>query len=310
MTDARLGTEIDPVLEALEASFEGPAVTAIGGGHGLAQTLKAIQLYAGRITAIVGVADNGGSSGRLAPALDIPPPGDIRQALLALSPGSSVWKDLVGHRFQAGDVKGHSLGNLILAALTEETGDFEEALRIVERQLGTAGNVVPVALQRMHLRATVDEETVDGQLRIATGRGAISAMQLLPEGVPANPRAIEAVAASDQVVLGPGSLYTSTIAALLAAGLVDALNASPAQFVLVGNLITQDGETLGMTGGQHLQALVDLAGVRLPDAIVASTSALSVAPPLQQVAVDQEELERLGIEVVLGDLAEHVSAPS
>ena len=303
MTEVKLDTAVDPVLEALEADFEGPTVTAIGGGHGLAQALEAVQTYAGRITAIVGVADNGGSSGRLAPALDIPPPGDIRRCLLALSPERSVWTDLIDFRFEGGDVTGHSLGNLILAALTEMTGDFEEALHTVEQHLAAAGTVVPVALQPLRLEATVDGETVEGQLRIALGRGEITDIRLLPAEVAANPRAIESVAASDQIVIGPGSLYTSTIAALLAPGLIDALNASPAQLVYVCNLITQDGETLGMNGRRHLQALADRTGLRLPDAIVASTSDILIPPPLQPVAVDQVELEGLGIEVVLDDLA-------
>ncbi len=299
-----LDIELDPLLEALESSFEGPAVTAIGGGHGLAQALAAVQTYAGRITAVVGVTDDGGSSGRLAPAMDIPPPGDIRRCLLALTPEPTVWSDLLGYRFEEGDVKGHSLGNLVLAALAEITGDFEEALRIAERHLGAVGQVVPTALHRLNLEAVVDGRVVAGQLQIAIGRGKITALRLAPEDVVANPRAIEAVVAADQVILGPGSLYTSTIAALLPPGLVDALNASPAQLIYVCNLITQDGETLGMDAIEHLGALTGLAGLRMPDAIVANASELTVTPPLQPVRVDPDALEKLGIDLVQEELAE------
>ncbi len=296
--------ELDPLLESLGADFEGPAVVAIGGGHGLAQALLAAQEYAYALTAIVGVADNGGSSGRLAPVLEIPPPGDIRRCLLAMTPKPSVWRDLFDFRFSQGDVAGHSLGNLVLAALTEITGDFEDALRTAELYLGATGTVVPVARRPLALVATIDGQRVEGQLAIAQTRGQITELRTLPEDVPANPRALDAIAAADQVVLGPGSLYTSTIAALSVPGMVDALNAARARLVYVCNLVTQDGETIAMDAAAHVDALTSLTGLRPPDAIVASTSPVDVPAPLEAVRLDPEAMDRRGLDVVTADLAD------
>ncbi len=297
-----------PVLTALDADLEsGPAVVAIGGGHGLALALRSIREYAMTITAIVGVADDGGSSGRLAPALAIPPPGDIRRCLIALTPGESAWRELFSFRFDQGDVKGHSLGNLILAALTEMTGDFEDAVRAAEIYLGASGSVVPAARDQLQLEAVVDGHVVHGQRNISLARGEVSAMRVQPDWVVANPRALAAIAEADQVVLGPGSLYTSTIAALAVPGMVAAVNGSGARLVYVCNLTTQDGETFEMDGGAHVEALTATVGLRAPDAIVASTSELDVPAPLEQVQVDSEALKSRGIEVVLDDFAEHGS---
>ncbi len=301
---SRLATE--PALAELDAELDsGPAVVAIGGGHGLALALRSIREYAGSITAIVGVADNGGSSGRLAPALAIPPPGDIRRCLIALTPGDSAWRQLFSFRFDQGDVKGHSLGNLILAALTEMTGDFEDALRAAEVYLGAAGSVVPVARRPLELEAVVDGRVVHGQREITLAQGEVTGLAVLPAGVPANPRGLDEIAAADQIVLGPGSLYTSTMAALAVPGMAEAVNASPARLVYVCNLTTQDGETLGMDGEAHLAALAAIVGLRPPDAIVASRTELDVPAPLEPVRLDSAALTSRGFEVVVDDLAEH-----
>ncbi len=305
-------TELDPLLESLGVDFEGPAVVAIGGGHGLAQVLLAAQEYAYGLTAIVSVADDGGSSGRLAPALEIPPPGDMRRCLLALTPKPSVWRDLFGYRFGESDVAGHSLGNLVLAALTDITGDFEDALRTAELYLGAVGTVVPVARRPLRLVATIDGRTVDGQAAISDTRGQITELRVEPGDVPVNPRALDAIAAADQIVLGPGSLYTSTIAALSVPGVVAAINAADARVVYVCNMITQDAETIAMSAVAHLDALTGLTGLRMPDAIVASTSEIEVPAPLEPVRldllVDKEALDRRGVDVVTADLADPTAA--
>jgi len=296
--------DLDPLLQELEESLEGPAVTAIGGGHGLARTLEAVQRYASSISAIVGVADNGGSSGRLSPALDIPPPGDIRRAMLALTPNPSLWRELFAYRFTEGDVKDHSLGNLILAALTDLEDDFEVAIRTAELYLGAAGAVIPVARRRLHLQAVVDGRLVDGQLAVARTRGDVSELRLVPEDVPANPRALDALAEADQIVIGPGSLYTSLIAPLLVPGVVDTINAAGARLVYVCNLVTQDGETLGMDATDHLAALTGLTGMRMPDAIVANETAPVVPPPVEAVRVDPTALAGLGVTLESCDLVD------
>ena len=277
---------IAPLLEELEASYDGLHVVALGGGHGLAAALQAILEYADTITAVVGVADDGGSSGRLSPGLSIPSPGDIRRALLALSPEPSVWRRLMDFRFEGADVAGHSLGNLIIAALTEMSGSFEDALHTVGRLLGARGAVVPAAVEPLVLEADVDGATVQGQVAIARSRGRITDLRVRPEGIGATRSAREAIGAADQIVLGPGSLFTSLIAGLKVPGIAEAVNASPAKLVYVCNLTTQDGETLGLDGGEHIAALADIGGVRPPDAVVAHEGPLAVPAGLTRVSLD------------------------
>lgn len=275
---------------------------AIGGGHGLARALRAITTYAGSIHAIVTVADDGGSSGRLTPALDIPPPGDIRQCLVALTPDDSPWRRLFSYRFAGGDVDGHALGNLIIAALADLEGSFAGALAVCERLLGTVGEVVPASPVPLRLEATVDGRPVAGQVRIARSRGRIEALRVLPETARAAPEALAAIRTADQIVLGPGSLYTSLMAALLVPGITAAIEHSAAQLVLVMNLTTQDGETLGMDAADHLGALLRLTGVRPPAAMVASDAPVDVAPPLEAVSLDAEAIATYGVDLVTADL--------
>ncbi len=298
-----LDTAPEALMERSPSSLEGPGVVAIGGGHGLAQALRAMTRYAGTITAVVTVADDGGSSGRLAPGLDIPPPGDIRQCLLALTP-DSLWRRLFEYRFGGADVEGHSLGNLILAALSDVEGDFERALLAAESLLGSVGSVVPAAGRRLGLTAQVDGEVVEGQVAIALSRGPIRELAVVPGDVEATGRALAAIAAADQIVLGPGSLYTSVMAALVVPGIVDAINASAARLVYVANLITQDGETLGMDCADHLHALLEITGVRQPSTIVANQAELTVDPPLEALVVEPDVVETYGVDVVLADVVD------
>ncbi len=301
-----------PLVEALEqaltAERKGPHVVAIGGGKGLATALRAVQRYAGRIDAIVTVADDGGSSGRLAPGLEIPPPGDIRKCLIALTPEDSVWRDLFEYRFEGADVKGHSLGNLIIASLADLTGDFRSALRAAEKLLGTVGSVIPASSQRLHIEADVAGRTVHGQVELALSRGPVESMRLVPQEAQASEPAIEAIAAADQIVLGPGSLYTSVLASLLVPGIAEAVNQSPARLVYVANVSTQDGETLGMDCADHLDALIRMSGMRPPAAIVANEASVTFPPPLEPLRVDAEVLATYGVDVVLGHFVDRDSA--
>jgi uncharacterized cofD-like protein len=297
-----MGVEPELLAERSALEREGPAVVCIGGGHGLAQALKAVTRYAGRITAIVTVADDGGSSGRLAPALEIPPPGDIRKCLIALTPDSSVWRRLFEYRFEGADVEGHSLGNLIIASLADLEGDFEAALRACERLLGSVGSVIPCSPQRLHLAATINGVEVDGQAAITRTRGSISDLRLIPADPPANSSAVASIREADQIVLGPGSLYTSVLAPLMVPEIRDAVNESPARLVYVANLITQDGETLGMDAADHLDAILTLAGIRPPGVVIANTGPISVDPPLETVVVDPDVLATYGVDVEFADL--------
>ncbi len=302
MTDVDL--LVEPLLQELEEGFDGVQVAAIGGGHGLAAALRAILDYADVVTGVVSVADDRGSSGRLAPGLDIPPPGDIRRALLAVTDQPSLWRSLIEYRFEDSDVAGHSLGNLIIAAMAEIGADFAEAVNTVGRMLGTRGAVIPVAPTRLDLEADVDGAVVRGQVAVARSRGVITDVRVLPEGVAASPRALEALEAADQIVLGPGSLFTSLIAPLKVPGVVESVNGSEASLVYVCNLTTQDGETLGLTGLQHLEALVAIGGLRTPDAIVAHDGPLAIPPGLDRVELDHAGLGDAGIRLEIADVAD------
>ena len=243
-------TEFEPLL----LDPDGPSVVAIGGGHGQAAALEAIQCYAGEIAALVSVADDGGSSGRLS-GMGIPPPGDIRRCLLALTPEPSLWSELFAHRFKGGDVIDHSLGNLILAGLTDLFGDFESAVRTAERMLGTLGTVIPVADHPIMLEATIDGKQVIGQRAIGATRGHISELHIEPRDAVVTRRALTAIAGADQIVIGPGSLYTSIISALKVSMLTDAIMGSLSQRVFVMNLVTQDWAMRSPTAGSDERAL-------------------------------------------------------
>lgn len=300
----RLDLLAEPLLAELEPGEKGCRVVAVGGGHGLAQALLAVQAYAGEITAVVSVADDGGSSGRLAPALDIPPPGDCRRALLALSPEPSPWREAVEHRFPSGDVAGHSLGNLMLAGLAADGRGLEGALATLGLLLGARGRVIPAAVEPLTLRAVVDDVEIVGQVAIALARGRLTELQVLPAGAAASPSALEALATADQVVIGPGSLFTSLSAALVVPGMTEAVNAGRGQLIYVCNLTTQNGETLGMDAPEHVAALCRVTGLRLPDVVVANDAPFPLPQAVEAVLADREEIEGLGTRLETGSLAD------
>lgn len=291
----------EPALSPLDAS--GPSVVAIGGGHGLACLLEAVQGYAGTITAVVSVADDGGSSGRLIKDLDIPPPGDIRKCLLALAPEPTIWAEMLGHRFERGDVAGHSLGNLMLAALTEMIGDFSAALRVAEFQLGACGRVIPAALHRLDLVATIDGREVDGQVEIAQRPGHVEALRIEPSDAEATPSALEAIRSADQILLAPGSLYTSLIATLVVPGVTEAIEKSDADLIYILNLVTQNPETLAMDADDHAEALRVVAGLSKVGTMVAHAGVLDVPRGLSAVSVAEPECQ--GWTVITADVADH-----
>ncbi len=300
--------ETELQLEPLGLDEAGPRVVALGGGHGLAQVLEAVQTYAGEITAVVTVSDDGGSSGRISGHMGIPPPGDIRRCLLALSPEPSVWGEVFGYRFEGGDVAGHSLGNLLLAALSDLLGGFTPALRASESMLGTVGRVLSVADRWLRLEATIDGRPVEGQVAIARSRGRIERLRLIPDDCDAGREVVEAIAAADQLIIGPGSLYTSILSVLLVPGVADAIKRSTARRTFVMNLMTQDGETLGMSGGDHLDTLLRMGGIEGPGTIVAHEGELRVPPGLQALVVEADEAAGRGWELVTADLADPEAA--
>lgn len=291
-------TQLQPLL----LDPNGPRVVAIGGGHGQASALEAIQSYASSIAALVTVADDGGSSGRLVD-LGIPPPGDLRRCLLALTPEPSLWSELFAHRFDEGDVIDHSLGNLIIAALAHMYGDFEDAISTAGRMLGALGEVIPVATDPLTLHARIDGEVFTGQRLISSTAGRFEDVWLEPADVVASRRALAAVASADQIVIGPGSLYTSIVSALKVNMLAEAVMSAGAQRIFVMNLVTQEGETLDMDGAAHLEALENLVGIQGPSIVVAHDGPLNVPPGHDAVRIEPGTAAERGWTVYFADLA-------
>jgi uncharacterized cofD-like protein len=248
-------------------------VVAVGGGLGLAATLRAARRYAGEITAVVSVADDGGSSGRLRRQLGIVPPGDLRKCLVALAEDHSALAEAFEQRFdsESAELTGHALGNLVLAGLVATTGDLQRALDEAGRLLGGVGRVVPAAREPVVLKAVSSGGEVEGQTAVA-GTGEIERVSLVPADPPAPQAALEALGSADQVVVGPGSLFTSVLAAVAVPQIAAAICASPARKVYVANLRPQPAETEGYDVADHVAALE--AHGFFADVVVADTAAI------------------------------------
>ncbi len=245
----------------------GARVVALGGGHGLAVSLRALGGVTDQLTAIVGMGDDGGSSGRLRRELGAPPPGDLRMALAALC-GDDVWgrtwSSVVQHRFSGGDLAGHALGNLLITALWEQTGDIVAGLDWVGALLGARGRVLPACSDGVEIVAEVRDvpghpglSRVHGQSQVAITEGTVVSIALEPGDPPARPEAVAAIAAAEALVMGPGSWYTSVLAGLLVPGIHDAVVATGATRILVLNLIAQPGETSDLRPTAHIEVLAD-----------------------------------------------------
>jgi uncharacterized cofD-like protein len=264
-------------------------VVAVGGGHGLAATLRALRRFASSVTAVVSVADDGGSSGKLRRQLGIVPPGDLRRCLVALAGEGSVLAEAFEHRFDGEGLDGHALGNLVIAGLVAATGELQRALDEAGRLLGSVGRVVPATGEPVVLTASSDHGEVEGQ-SVVTRTERIRRVSLVPADPPASPEALAALGEADMVVVGPGSLFTSILAALAVPSLARALRRSPGRKVYVANLRPQPGETAGFDVAAHVEALV-AHGVEV-DLVVADTSAIALGP--LRVPVVEEALARPG----------------
>ncbi len=284
-----------------------PHVVALGGGHGLATTLQAVRRYAGRVTAVVSVADDGGSSGRLRQIAGIPAPGDLRRCLVAMASDDSVWARAFEYRFPAGDLEGHALGNLLIAGLANVTGDFGQALTLAGDLLGSAGKVLPATSVPVILKADVAGTEVIGQVNVSETPGSISAVQIVPPDPPVPTEVLDAIADADQVVIGPGSLYTSVLAVCAVPGIRYALvGCTRADLVYVCNLRPQPPETAGFGVADHLRAVLD-HGVPV-DVMVAPFRPGPPGPPGRpgppgpgSGALAEDQID--GIPVVRADLA-------
>jgi uncharacterized cofD-like protein len=290
----------------------GPRAVALGGGHGLAASLAALRRVTDSVTAIVTVADNGGSSGRLRRDFGVLPPGDLRMALAALcgdDEWGTTWSKVVQHRF-AGDreLAGHAVGNLLIVALWDLLGDTVAGLDWVGRLLGTGGRVLPMAAVPLDIVAEVtgadpawpDEvSTVRGQAAVASTPGQVRSITLLPADPPAVPEAVRAVLDADWIVFGPGSWFTSVLPHLLVPELSAALHATTARRLVVLNLAPQPGETEGFSPHKHLEVLAGHAPALTVDVVLADTKAAGTG----NLADLEKAATVLGARLVMADVA-------
>jgi len=299
-------------------------VVAIGGGTGLSTVLRGLKLhvaqparaprfkpYITRLTAVVTVTDEGGSSGRLRREFHVLPPGDIRNCLVALAEDETLFAQLFNYRFASGrGLRGHTFGNLFLTALTHLTHDFAKAVRVSSEVLAVRGDIFPSTLSDVRLKARLsDGRTIYGESRINRTKVPIKRLDIVPARCRPLPETLAAIKQADLITVGPGSLYTSLIPNLLVRGIPEQIARSKALKVYVANLMTQPGETLRYTAADHLRALDQHAGRKLFDLIVLNGQALS--PGLRRryakqraepVVNDLEEVRATGARPVVADL--------
>ncbi len=288
---------------------KGPKVVAIGGGTGLSTLLRGIKKYTGNIVAIVTVADDGGSSGRLRDEYRVLPPGDFRQCLTALAETEPLMTELFQHRFGGdGSLSGHPFGNLFIMAMAEITGDFEHAIRESGRVLAVRGQIVPSTLRDVTLCAAAGAEVRVGESRIPHGEERIDRVFLDPGDAPVNPEAETAILDAELIVIGPGSLYTSILPNLLVDGMVEVMRASPAVKVYVCNVAGQPGETMGYAVSEHLDAIEEHVGGNLFDYVVVNSNLTPPLPPsaveagVARVVFDRDRASRKPVHFILADV--------
>jgi uncharacterized cofD-like protein len=309
----------EPLAELLyqrRLRARGPRVVAIGGGTGLSALLRGVKELTSNITAVVTVADDGGSSGKLRTELGMPPMGDIRNCLAALADTEPAMARLLSYRFPLADsvdssYAGHAFGNLLIAALTAVSGDFEEGVRQSNRVLAVRGSVVPVAGQPITLHATlIDGSVIEGQSEIARKRG-IRRVWITPENAKPSDEALAAIAAADLIVVGPGSLYTSLLPPLLVPGIHDALARASAPRLLVCNVATQVGETEEFALSDHLEALAAHFMTDVIDAVLVNDNFRARQPqnyPAAPVRVDVPLSSKTGPQIIARDVVDDDNA--
>ena len=292
-----------PIIDAVSEFYKkdkGPRIVVIGGGHGLATLLRGLKGYTKNLTAIVTVADDGGSSGELRRSLGILPPGDIRNCLTALSNDEELLTQLFQYRFSdETGLNGHSLGNLFISGLAEITGSFEEAVAESGRVLAVQGQVLPSTLTDVRLSASVELAEkkknlwIRGESKIPKSKGQVKRLWLEPDNAPAYPPAIQAILSADLILVGPGSLYTSILPNLLVPDITAAIRASRAMKFFICNLASQPGETDRYSSGDHVAAIENHVGSHLFDLIVCNNNCSEDLPTdVEWVKVDTD-LERI-----------------
>ncbi|NMG08392.1 gluconeogenesis factor YvcK family protein [Brasilonema sp. UFV-L1] len=303
--------ELIDVLLAHRRLYRGPKIVVIGGGTGLSTLLRGLKVYSANITAIVTVADDGGSSGRLRQEFGVLPPGDIRNCLAALADEEKLLTELFQYRFKAGDgLTGHSFGNLFLTAMSDITGDLERGVAASSKVLAIRGQVLPATLSDVRLWAELaDGRRIEGESKITEAGGTIVKIGCIPANPPGLPAAIKAIKEANYIIMGPGSLYTSVIPNLLVPEIADAIAASEAPRIYVCNIMTQPGETQGYTVADHIRAIDTACGRPLFNAVLVhkkSPSARALIRYAQQqshpVFLDREAIAQLGRRIVIANV--------
>lgn len=303
--------ELVDLLRTHRRLHRGPKIVAIGGGTGLSTLLRGLKQYSSNITAIVTVADDGGSSGRLRREMGILPPGDIRNCIAALADEEKLLTELFQYRFHAGDgLSGHSFGNLFISAMTEITGDLEQAIDASAKVLAIRGKVLPATLTDVSLWAKLaDGRIIEGESKITEAMGQIRQIGCHPADPVALPAALAAIKEADYIIIGPGSLYTSIIPNLLVPAIRQALAQVTVPRVYVCNIMTQPGETDNYSVADHLRAIEGVCEERIFDAVLAQRTApspqslqLYAQEHSHPVFLDREEVGKMGYRIILANV--------
>jgi len=307
----------DPLVDIVhrrkqsESLSRGPRVVVVGGGTGLSTLLSGIKNFTSNVTAIVTVTDTGGSSGRLRDEMDVLPPGDIRNCLVALADEGPLIRDLFQYRFEVGEgLKGHSFGNLFITALSKVTGDFEKAIAESSKVLAIRGRVIPSTLQKVTLVGEFTDGThLEGETNITDAQKPLRNIRLKPEDCQACPEAIDAIENADLIILGPGSLYTSILPNLLIHEIYNAVLKSDAYKIFILNVMTQPGETDGFSAWDHLRVLLDHTDPRIVQACFVNTESIPHhmidkyrEKGANAVELDLDQIRNKGYEVVPGKI--------
>ncbi|TAN59477.1 YvcK family protein [bacterium] len=290
---------------------KGPRIVAVGGGTGLSVMLQGLKEYTTNLSAVVTVADDGGSSGRIRQQFDILPPGDIRNCLVALADAPSLMQDLFQFRFDSSsELSGHSFGNLFITVMTKLTGDFEKAVKESSKVLAIRGQVIPSTLDKVTLSAVYkDGSEAQGEASIPKKKIPIASVHLNPPESRATPEALKAIAQAQAIILGPGSLYTSIIPNLLIKEITEAVSESRALKIYICNVMTQDGETDGYSAYDHVKAIVDHSSSRIIDYCILNSAHIS-ADVLERykqensypVVMDVQKIRAAGYRVIEDDI--------
>ncbi|MBI2842064.1 MAG: YvcK family protein [Armatimonadetes bacterium] len=311
VVDPRARDKLADVLFQKRYLSQGQRIVVIGGGTGLSTMLRGLKQYTSNIVAIVTVTDDGGSSGKLHRELGMLPPGDIRNCLVALADAEPLMTELFQYRFNGGtgSLQGHSFGNLLIAAMTNITGDFEKAVKETSNILAIRGRVLPSTIENVQLHAELaDGSLADGETNIVASRQRIRHIFLTPSDIRPLDESIQAIALADVIIIGPGSVYTSIVPNLLVLGIADAIADSKAEKVYVCNVMTQPGETEGFTAADHVRAVANHSDHRIFNHVLVNRQVPSLEllekyaeQGAELVAPDIDAVREMGYRVVIGD---------